>query len=86
MDAKSKNKVDLKKISFLENIFFGFSSPQYRICDYCNEKFLKESLMPNGTTHNDLINNPETANDVDISFEVRAERLSATTTDSQSTS
>ena len=86
MDAKFKNKVDFLKIDFLKNLFFVFSSPQYRICDYCNEKYLKESLMPNGTTHNDLINNLETPNDVDIQFEVRAERLSATTTDSQSSS
>jgi hypothetical protein len=70
---------------FQETTFSCFSSPQYRICDYCNEKLLKESLMPNGMTHNDLINNPEAPNDVDLRFEIRAERLPPVT-DTQSTS
>jgi hypothetical protein len=41
--------------------------------------------MPNGVVHNDLFHNHETTDDVDLHFEVRAERL-LPTTDTQSTS
>ncbi|CAF3068107.1 unnamed protein product [Rotaria sp. Silwood2] len=61
------------------------NSPQYRICDFCNEKLLKESLTPNGITYNDALNNHETKDETDLSFEVRPERLPPTT-DTQSTS
>ncbi|CAF1496646.1 unnamed protein product [Rotaria sp. Silwood1] len=61
------------------------NSPQYRICDFCNEKLLKESLMPNGITHNEALDNEETKDETDFQFEVRAERLSSTP-DTQSTS
>ena len=69
------------------NSFFCFSSLQYRtrICDYCHEKLLKESLMPNNIINNDVSNNYETADDIDLRFEIRAERLSAPT-DTQSIS
>jgi len=60
-------------------IFFCFSSPQYRICDYCNEKELRQSLMPNDTIHSVVSNNHDTADEVDLHFEVRPERLHPTT-------
>ncbi len=65
---------------------FCFSSPQSRVCDYCHEKVLKESIMPNQMIQSVVVsNNHGPTDDVDISFEVRPERLSATT-DTQSTS
>ncbi len=54
---------------------FCFSSPQYRICDYCNEKALKESVKPNDTMHSVVPDNPESPDDVDLRFEIRSERL-----------
>ena len=64
-----------------------FSSPQYRVCDYCNEKLLKESLMPSGSDRKNFFSNPDAhTDDVDLRFEVRAARLSAATTDTSATS
>ncbi|CAF1039320.1 unnamed protein product [Adineta steineri] len=54
---------------------------QHRLCDFCNEKFVKESLMSNYTMLDDPDNNNETKNDVDLKFEVRSERLNSTTND-----
>ncbi len=65
---------------------FYFSSPQYRICDYCNEKALKGSQMPNDMMHSVVPNNPETPDDVDLRFEIRSERLQPKTDDTQPTS
>lgn len=73
----------------ISNESLSFSTPQYRICDYCNEKGLKEPTAP-------LVNNTNAAqsvfyltreagdnnnnnDDVDLRFEVRPERLSAST-------
>ncbi|CAF1376053.1 unnamed protein product [Adineta steineri] len=61
------------------------NSPQYRICDYCNDKLLKESLMPNNIIHSDFLNNHEITDNVDLHFEVRPERLHPTA-DTESTS
>ncbi|UJR22765.1 hypothetical protein I4U23_025797 [Adineta vaga] len=58
------------------------NSPQYRICDFCHEKLLKESLMPNGIQHHDMLTNSETPDDINIHFEVRPERLPPTTDNS----
>ncbi|CAF1397699.1 unnamed protein product [Adineta ricciae] len=62
------------------------NSPQYRVCDFCSEKLLKESLMPIGTLHNEILNNPDTSDNVDLHFEVRPERLPPTTDNSPTSS
>ncbi|UJR26251.1 hypothetical protein I4U23_007591 [Adineta vaga] len=48
---------------------------QHRLCDFCNEKYVKESLMSNYTVLDDPEKDTETKNDVDLKFEVRSERL-----------
>lgn len=63
-----------------------FSSSQVRLCDFCNEKYVKESLMSNYTMLDDPDNNTQPKNDVDLKFEVRSERLNVTPTDNQSLS
>ncbi len=78
MDTKFKNKVCLELI-FQKKKFFYFSSPQYRICDYCNEKQSKEPPIPTDTVQSVILNNQGTTDDVDVSFEVRPERLQPTT-------
>lgn len=71
----------------MEIFFVCFSTPQYRICDFCNEKGTKEMLPPTTTTTDKnrsvFYYSQGPADDVDLSFEVRPERLSATT-DTQS--
>jgi len=64
--------------SSAKKCFHGFSSP-YRLCDFCHEKFIKESLMSNYTMLDDSDNDNEKKNDVDLKFEVRSERLNPTT-------
>ena len=84
-----------------KNEFFYFSTPQYRICDFCNEKGLKEPTPPSNNNNTNAVqsvfylnreaeagdddnnNNNNNNDDVDLRFEVRPERLSAST-DSQS--
>jgi len=61
------------------------NSPQYRVCDYCNDKLLRESLMPNEITNSVVLDNNGTVDDIDTRFEVRPERLPSRT-DTQSTS
>jgi hypothetical protein len=61
---------------------FTFFSSQHRFCDFCYDKFLKESLMSNYTILDDPDNNNETKDDVDLKFEVRSERLISTTDNS----
>jgi hypothetical protein len=58
-----------------KNIFDFFFSSNYRLCDFCYEKLIKESLMSNYTILNDQDNDNEIKDDVDLKFEVRSERL-----------
>jgi len=58
------------------------NSPQYRLCDYCNDKLLKESLMPDFSTTQNGIG----TDNVDVQFEVRAERLPPSSDATSSTS
>lgn len=59
-----------------------FSSPQYRVCDFCNEKLLKESFMPALRPSKDLFDGQDRSTEsVDTRFEVRPEKLSNATTD-----
>ncbi|CAF2883284.1 unnamed protein product [Rotaria sp. Silwood2] len=58
---------------------------QHRLCDYCHEKSLTESLMSNYTILDDPDNDTETKTDVNLTFEVRPERLTLPT-DNQSSS
>ncbi len=64
--------------SSAKKYFRGFSS-HYRLCDFCHEKFIKESLMSNYTMLDDADNDNEKKSDVDLKFEVRSERLNLTT-------
>jgi hypothetical protein len=57
---------------------FSFSS-QRRFCDFCYEKFIKESLMSNYTVLDDPDTDTETKTNDDLKFEVRSERLIPTT-------
>ncbi len=67
---------------FPKKSFYSLSS-QHRLCDYCHEKAVKESLMSNYTLLEDSDNTNETNNEIDLKFEVRSERLTSTT-DNQS--
>jgi hypothetical protein len=78
---KVKNQSMLKTM-IPKMMFFSlcFSSPQYRICDYCNEKSSKEPVMRSEMTQSVVFNNNQgTGDDADLRFEVRPERLSGTT-------
>lgn len=50
-------------------------SAQHRLCDFCHEKVMKESLMSNYTILDDSDNETEQRSNVDLHFEVRPERL-----------
>jgi hypothetical protein len=74
------NKVQHQSIYFYfvfyrKNIFDFFFSSNHRLCDFCYEKLIKESLMSNYTILNDQDNDNEIKDDVDLKFEVRSERL-----------
>ena len=72
-------------LTLIESKSFDSLSSQHRLCDYCHEKAVKESLMSNYTLLDDPDKTNETNNEVDLKFEVRSERLN-TTTDDQSSS
>lgn len=59
-------------------LFFSFSTPQYRICDYCNEKGTRDITSPNDKKRSVFYYDHAPEEDVDLSFEVRPERLSGT--------
>lgn len=66
-----------------EEFCFDFSSVQYRVCDYCNEKLAKDSRdsidsPPMIASKKDETDDDD--DDVDLRFEVRTERLNQSQT------
>lgn len=57
-----------------------FSSAQYRICDSCNEKLLKDPNTSNQSSRTITVSSNTADENVDLGFEVRPERLSQATT------
>ncbi len=62
----------------MKNIRQYYFSSQQRLCDFCHEKMIKDSLMSNYTLLDDSDNENETNNQVNLNFEVRSERLTPT--------
>jgi hypothetical protein len=54
-----------------------FSSSQYRVCNDCHVKVLKETLTPDVVDNR--LNTHDINDNIDLKFEVRAERLPTTT-------
>lgn len=78
----SNNWVQNPKLKFALIFFVGlsnefcFSSPAYRVCDFCNDKLLKESFTLSTRSSQEMFREQDNPTEsVDTRFEVRSEKL-----------